>query len=208
VKAQDPPLLQRMKPTPAEFSTGQLLQPEVLKRFLKNVGKNVAVYHGSRFVGAENIEIGDFSQIDEGVRIFGGLGVRIGRHVHMAFESSISGGGECVLEDFVGIAAGVRIITGSEELSGGLTNPTVPGEFRAVTRGRVLIGAHALVFTNSVVLPGVIIGSGAVVSAGALVHRDLKPWTIYAGNPLVQVGLRDPKPILDKAELLLKTERA
>jgi acetyltransferase-like isoleucine patch superfamily enzyme len=194
-------------PIPDEFSTGQTLPIEILRKHLKAVGKNVAVYRGARFVGASSIELGDFTQIDEGVRIFAGLGVRIGRHVHLAFDSSISGGGECVIADFAGVAAGVRIITGSEGLQDGLTNPTIPPEFRVVSRNKVVIGSHALIFTNAIILPGVTVGEGAVVSAGSVVHRDLKPWSIYAGFPLVQIGIRNSTAILEKARELLQTEQ-
>jgi galactoside O-acetyltransferase len=95
------------------------------------------------------------------------------------------------------------LLTGSEEIAGGPTNPTVPAEFRRVRRARTAVGAHALVFTNSVVLPGVTVGEGAVVAAGSVVHRDLLPWGIYAGTPLVQVGVRESAPILDAAEQVL-----
>lgn len=186
----------------AELGETPLVDPAVLAKRLKFFGTGVRVYQGCRLHPPELIEIGDHSQIDEGVRIFAGLGVRIGRHVHFAFGSSISGGGICEVGDFVGIGAGGRILTGSEEIQGGLTNPTVPRELRRVRRQTTRIGAHVLIFTNSVVLPGVTIGEGAVVSAGSVVHRDLKPWGIYAGNPLVQMGVRDSGPILEGVEQL------
>lgn len=185
-----------------ELGETPLVDPAVLAKRLKFCGTGVRVYQGCHLHPPELIEIGDYSQIDEGVRIFSGLGVRIGRHVHFAFGSSISGGGICEVGDFVGIGAAVRILTGSEEIQGGLTNPTVPRELRRVRRQTTRIGAHVLVFTNSVVLPGVTVGEGAVVSAGSVVHRDLKPWGIYAGNPLVQIGVRDSTPIVDGVENL------
>lgn len=182
---------------PEEFQAGTVLPKDVLQRLLKACGCGVKIYRGSRLVGAERISIGEDSQVDEGVHIFAGEGVTIGRNVHLAFASSISGGGSCALADFVGIGAGVRIITGSEVVAGtGLTNPTVPAEFRSFKRGKVLIEAHAVVFTSSVVLPDVTIGEGAVVAAGSVVHRNLKAWGIYAGNPLVQVGVRPKERIL------------
>ena len=161
------------------------------------------IYRGCRLVGGDRIEIGDHSQIDEGVRIYAGQGVRIGLHVHLALACSISGGGTCVLGDFVGIGAGVRLLTGSDRPDGeGLTNPTIPATMRSVRRGGIKIGDHAVVFTNSVVFPDVIIGEGAVIAAGALVHRSICPWGIYAGNPLVQIGIRPKENILRLAEQL------
>jgi galactoside O-acetyltransferase len=186
---------------PPELKIGQVLPERVVRRWLKRCGQEVKLYRGCRIVGAERVALGSHVQIDEGVFIFAGQGVVIGHCVHLAVGSSISGGGECVIGDFAGIGAGVRLLTGTEEIDrGGLTNPTVPPELRTVRRGRVEIGAHALVLTNSVVLPDITIGEGAVVGAGSVVHHDLKPWGIYAGTPLVQVGVREAEPVLKKAQ--------
>jgi galactoside O-acetyltransferase len=176
---------------PPELRPGECLPEAELHRQLAFCGRGVKVYRGCRIVGAERVRIGDHTQVDEGVFLFAGEGVEIGRYVHLAFLCSISGGGRCQLEDFCGIGAGVRIVTGSDDISGtGLTNPTVPPSMRSVRRSHVIIRRHALIFTNAVVLPGVTIGEGAVVAAGSVVHHDLRPWAVYAGNPLTQVAVR------------------
>ena len=184
---------------PPEFQDGEILPEAVMRQWLRSCGAGVKIFKGARLVPPSQISVGECSQIDEGVHIFAGEGVTLGRHVHLAFGSSISGGGSCILHDHVGIGAGTRLITGSDLIEGGLTNPTVPAELRAVSRGRIEVHAHALIFTGSIILPGVTIGEGAVVSAGSTVHHDLKPWAIYAGNPLVQVGVRSRDEILAAA---------
>jgi galactoside O-acetyltransferase len=188
---------------PAEFAPGECLAFDVASKWLRSCGRGSRIFRGCRLVGAERIAVGSHSQIDEGVYIFAGENVSIGSHVHMAFGSSISGGGRCLIHDFVGIGAGVRLVTGTDLIDGqGLTNPTIVDKHRRVLRGLVEIRDHAVVFTNSVVFPGVTVGEGAVVAAGSLVHRDLQPWGIYAGNPLVQVGIRPKEEILRLAEEL------
>jgi acetyltransferase-like isoleucine patch superfamily enzyme len=189
---------------PPELAAGELLSQEELRPWLRSCGTGVKVFKGSRLFPPENISIGDFSQIDEGVRIFAGRGVQIGRHVHLAFGASISGGGNCVIHDFAGIGAGTRLITGTDLPEGGLTNPTIPDDYRAVRRMSIEIHPHALIFTNCLVLPGVTIGEGAVVSAGSIVHRDVRAWGIYGGNPLVQIGVRSRDEIVEKARNLPK----
>lgn len=180
-----------MASLPEEFQQGRCLPQEALERWLGACGAEVKVFHGCRIVPPDRVRVGARSQIDEGVFIFAGQGVSIGAHVHLAFGCSIFGGGWVEIGDHAGIGVGVRLISGSEDpLSGRLTNPTVDPALRGVRRGRIGVGAHALVFTNTVVLPDVEIGEGAVVAAGSIVHRSLKPWTIYAGNPLVAVGER------------------
>jgi galactoside O-acetyltransferase len=192
---------------PPEFADGELLPPETAAQWLRACGIGTKIFRGCRLVGAASIEIGRYSQIDEGVWIFAGEGLRIGNHVHLAFASSISGGGRCVVRDFVGIGAGVRLITGTELADGsGLTNPTIPDSYRRVHRGRIEIGAHAILFTNATVLPDVTVGEGAVVAAGSIVHRNLPPWGVYAGNPLVQIGVRPKETALRLAKELLDSE--
>jgi acetyltransferase-like isoleucine patch superfamily enzyme len=191
---------------PKELRSGRLIDETVLRRYLAACGRGVRVYEGCRLVPVDRIHLGDYSQIDEGVRVFAGQGVIVGRHVHLAFGAAILGGGSCEIGDFAGVSPGCHIITGSEEIHGVLTNPTVPEAFRSVRRGRVSIGPHALIFAGAIILPGVTVGEGAVVSAGAVVHRDLDPWSIYAGMPLVCVGTRDKAAIEAAAERLVEVE--
>jgi galactoside O-acetyltransferase len=183
-----------------EFGPGELIDDAVLRAAFQFIGPGVRVFRGCRVFPAEKVSVGAYSQIDEGVVIFAGSGVVIGSFVHLATLCSVTGGGACEIGDFAGVSSGCRIVTGTDDpLGGGLTNPTVPAELRRVRRGSVRIGAHAVLFTNAVVLPDVVVGDGAVVSAGCVVHKSLKPWTVYAGNPLVPVGRRDPGPVLEAA---------
>ncbi len=192
---------------PSVFRQGEWVPEAELRLHLKRCGRGVRIFLGARLLQPEVISIGSFSQVDEGVYIFGGEQVEIGCHVHLAFLSSMSGGGRCVIGDYAGIGAGVRIITGTELVEGtGLTNPTIPAVYRSLKRGAVRIGAHALLFTNSVVLPDVTVGEGAVVAAGSVVHRDLKPWGIYGGNPLTQIGVRERATMLELAAKLQRQE--
>ena len=189
---------------PEAFREAVILPESEARQWLGKCGQGVKLFAGCRIANPDKVWVGDKSQIDEGVFLFPGEGIVIGRYVHLAFGSSVSGGGHCVIGDFAGIGAGVRLITGTDLLDGaGLTNPTVPEALRSMKRSFVKIGAHALIYTNSVVLPGVTVGMGAVVGAGSVVHHDLKPWGIYAGSPLVQVGVRPAETILRLAEQVL-----
>lgn len=191
---------------PNELAEAKLLSEKDLRHSLAECGKDIKVYQGCRIISPSFVKIGSYSQIDEAVFIFGGLGTSLGRYVHLAFHSSISGGGECDIEDFVSIGTGVKIITGTDiPAEDGLNNPTVPPRYRRVDRAKVCIRSHAIIFTNSIIFPGVTIGEGAVVSAGSLVHRNLKPWIVYGGNPLVALGNREKSEILKQASELIKS---
>ncbi len=193
---------------PVEFQETPTIPEAVARHWLASCGVGVRIYRGCRILEPQKVSIGDYTQIDEQVCIFPGRETVLGRHVHLAICSSISGGGSCRLGDFVGIGAGARLITGTDLPNGeSLTNPTVPTHYRIVQRGEIVIDAHALIFTNCVVLPDVRIGEGAVVAAGSVVHHDLKAWGIYAGQPLVQVGVRPSANVLRLGEELLAAER-
>lgn len=169
---------------------------------------SATVYESAKIVGKfEKFRVGACSQIDDFVFLNIGLRCEVGRNVHISSFCSIIGGGELRLDDFSGLSAGCRIVTGSDDFTGPwLTNPTVPAEFTNVDRSFVWIKRHAVLGTNVVVLPGVTIGEGVAVGAGGVVRKDLEPWTIYAGTNPKPVGKRDKKAILKKEEDYLASE--
>nr|WP_256379650.1 acyltransferase [Ancylobacter sp. FA202] len=166
--------------------------------------KAATIYETAKIIRRENLYIGSNSQIDDFTFINAGSRTEIGRFVHIAAFSSVIGGGELVIEDFAGLSAGCRIITGSDDFAGhALTNPTVPAAFTQVVRGRVHIGKHAILGTNVIVFPNVTIGEGAALGAGCIVRKDVQPWGVYVG---AECRLIKPRPSADilrlEAELL------
>lgn len=163
------------------------------------------IFPGAKVAGdPSRFSLGPLSQVDDFVFLFVGAGCRIGRNVHIASFCSVIGGGELIMEDFSGLSAGCRIITGSDDFSGPwMTNPTVDAEFTNVRRGRVHIGRHAVLGTDVVVFPDVTIGEGAAVGAGAVIRKDLEPWGIYAGQNPRRIGSRDRDAILEKERAYL-----
>jgi acetyltransferase-like isoleucine patch superfamily enzyme len=47
----------------------------------------------------------------------------------------------------------------------------------------ITIGTDCWIGGNVIILGGLTIGEGAVIGSGSVVTRDVKPWTIVAGNP-------------------------
>jgi galactoside O-acetyltransferase len=106
--------------------------------------------------------------------------------------------------NFTAIAARGTIVCVSDQLLGfGLvTAPKIPEEYRDHSVSEpVTIRDFAVVGTNSVILPGVVIPEGAVIGACSLVRKSdrLKPWTIYAGNPLKEIAVRPKEKMLTYA---------
>jgi galactoside O-acetyltransferase len=110
-----------------------------------------------------------------------------------------------VLEDFCGLSVRVSIVSASDDYSGGcLTNPTVPGDFRQVARGRVVLRRHAIVGCGSVRMPGVEIGLGASVGALSFVNKSVPEFMVVSGNPLRRVGARSRDILQREQELLTR----
>lgn len=180
------------------------MPPETAGRFdgarfgLARCGTDVTIYELVRVVAPGNVTIGDHVIVDDFVFLDGGQRLDIGSYTHIAAYTSIMGGSTCVIGDFVGLSAGTRVVTGTDRFDGsGLTNPTIPDEFRSVHRGVVTIGNHVLTGANTVVLPDVTIGEGAVVGAGSVVTKDLPPWTVCVGSPARPIKDRPSERILE-----------
>ena len=148
----------------------------------KQIGNEVKLFDKSVFLKPENISLSDNIQIDDFVFFNGGKNTVVEHNVHIATFVSIVGGGELHIGCFSGIAAGCRMITGSDDYSGDyLAGPTIPPEYTNVMRGKITLESHVLLGTNVVIMPDVTIGEGSVIYSGAIVVEDIEPWGIYAG---------------------------
>lgn len=163
----------------------------------------VKTFEFSQILGIENIEFGKNIIIDDFAFIYATTPMKIGNYVHIACFASVVGGAELILEDFVAISHGARILTGTDDFKDwGFGNSTVPLKYRNVTRKPIRIGRFCIVGANSVILPGVTIGEGAMVGANSVVTKDLEPWGIYVGNK--RISERDKEGVLQNYEIFLK----
>jgi galactoside O-acetyltransferase len=138
---------------------------------LGSVGADVTLHPHCVFVAAERLHLGSHVIVSELTWIHAGIRTVVGSFVHLANHTSIAGGGFCLLEDFVGFSAGARVVTGTELVKGeGLTNPTIPADFRAVRRSFVHLA------------------------------RDVEPWTIVHGVPARPVGTRPSASVRELAD--------
>lgn len=130
------------------------------------------------------------------LRAFGahvGKGVVIKPHVRIKFPWRLSVGNHCWigqqawfdnlamtrLGNHVCVSQGVYLCTGGHD-------HRVPA-FDLITRP-IEIADGAWVAARALVLPGVTIGPQAVVAAGSVIHRDVAPGAIVAGNPGKVIG--------------------
>lgn len=142
------------------------------------VGKHVAI--DSFFYCSTQITIGDYVHIGPSVSVIGGIS-----------ETYLK------LGDFSFLAAGSRVICGSEDYTaGGLMGATIPMKYRApIKLAPVIFEPFAGVGTNTVVMPGVTLAMGSMVGAGAVVTKSTEPWCVYIGTPAKMVKMRTPEDI-------------
>lgn len=165
----------------------------------------VRTFEFTKILGIDNIVFGQNIIIDDFAFIYATTPIKMGNYVHIACFASLVGGAELVLEDFVAISHGSRILTGTDDFKDwGFGNSTVPFEYRNVTRKPIHIGKFCIVGANSVVLPGVTIGEGAMVGANSVVTRDLEPWGVYVGNK--RITERNQAGVLENYKKFLMEE--
>ena len=163
---------------------------------LKYVGKNVKISNRASIYNADQIEIGDYSRIDDFCVISGR--VVIGRNVHISPFCLVAGGEKGIIfDDFSGLAYHVQVFTQSDDYSGrSLTNPTVPDIFKKEIKKPVFIQRHCIVGAGSIIMPGVTLREGTSVGAMSLVRKTTEAWSIYVGNPAKKLKERK-KDMLD-----------
>ena len=137
----------------------------VLRLFGARLGKNNFIYPGARIWAPWLLETGDVATIAEDVTVYNVGGAVIGHHAILSEGAYLCG----ATHDF--------------------RDPEFPLVFR-----RVEVGPYAWICARAIILPGVSCGEGAVLGAGAVASSDLKPWTVYAGNPAREVATRPSHP--------------
>jgi galactoside O-acetyltransferase len=161
-----------------------------MRRFAR-VGRDVQVFSGALILKPEMIELDDGVRIDDFCRIEGGMGLKIGKYVHIASYASISGGGQADIGDYCGISQGARLITGTgHPFEGHFAVPPPSDDVAHIVRGRLVLGRYTFLGVNAVVMPNITIGEGAVVGAAAVVTKDIEPWRVVVGIPARVIRVR------------------
>ena len=173
---------------------------------LKAAGANVYISKTVDIRRPNMVSIGSHVAIDTGFYLT--TKAKIENYVHIGpYVTCIGGAGaRLVVKNFVGVAAGARLIClGDEHLGFGLGGPLVPQEYRDQTvGGEIVLEEFSAIGTNAIVFPGVTIAEGCVVGAGSVVTKDTRPWTIYVGNPARPVRIRESTNMKNYATKLLE----
>jgi acetyltransferase-like isoleucine patch superfamily enzyme len=123
-------------------------------------------------------------RIDAWVKIEAGEGVYIGDDTHNASFSHINiGGGTLHIGDRCGIASGVKIVTGGNDVDAQSMTATAPATSRRYIN-EVRLFDDVSVLANAVVLPGSWLSTGSRLAAGAvLTGKRVGMNEIWSGVP-------------------------
>ena len=179
---------------------------ELHKFNFKKLGNNVLISKAATLYKTEQMSFANDSRIDDFCALSGE--VIIGSNVHITVHCSITASlSPIVIEDFVGIAANCHIFSSMDDFLGiGLTNPTVPMEFRNVSHGPVKISKHTIIGVGSVIFPSVTVGEGCAIGAMSLVNKSIDPWGVYVGVPVIRIKDRS-KNLLEKEKQFIQGQK-
>lgn len=134
----------------------------LLRLFGARLGKGCHVYPAARVWAPWNLELG--------------------AHVGVADGAILYSMDRIVIGDYAVISQGAHLCGGTHDYNS--------ANFQLVVKP-IEIGARAWICAEAFIHPGVVIPEGAVVGARSVVVKSLPtPWTVYAGNPCVEVGPR------------------
>jgi len=143
------------------------------------IHRTVCVVNPERIIWGRNIRIDAHSTITAG-----SAECYIGNHVHISTNVFIAGRAGFVIDDYSGLASGVKALGTSDDFSGKtLTGPTHDAFSTNVTEDGIKIGKYAVAGANAVIMPGADLGEGAILGSLSLAKSPLRPWTIYGGVP-------------------------
>lgn len=173
-------------------------------RELKRIGEDTFISKAVEIRRPYLVEVGSHTAIDSG--FYCTVAAEIGDYVHIApYVTAIGGAsGFWKMSHFATLAAGSRIICGSDgHLGVGLVGPTIPDPYKDTVKvAPVVFEMFANVGTNVVIMPGVTLGQGTVVGSNSLVTKSTEPWTIYAGSPARPIKKRPRDKMISYASKL------
>lgn len=185
-----------------EKNLAYLSTDQLQKMGFKSLGLDVKISDKASIYNADQIEIGDYSRIDDFCVISGRIS--IGRFVYIAPFCLLAGGEKgIIIDDFSSFSYGCRAFSQSSDYSGMfLVSPSIPAQFKSELIALVEINRHVNIGANSIVFPGIRIAEGCSVGAMTLINKNTKPWGVYVGIPAKR--LKDRKKdllILEKTFL-------
>ena len=156
-----------------------LSKNDLKKINFKSSGQNVMISKNVTLIGASNISLGSNVIIDDYCIISSNEGhLKIGNDVHIGGQSYLGCAGGLSIGSNINIAQGVKIYTKINDYT------SFDGNNFKFILGKIDICDQVIIGSNSVLIGKCRIGEGTTIGALSFVKSDLKPWSVYAGNPI------------------------
>lgn len=151
----------------------------------KNVILNENVTIGSN-AKLENIEIGENSHIESGVKITGcGKGkIKVGKESYIGIDNVLDWSNDIIIGDFVHIAGpstGLWTHTSVKQVLNNIPLKNKDDKYRPTAP--IKIENNVYIGGNCIIYPGVKIGHHSVVTPNSAVIKDVEPYTMVGGVP-------------------------
>lgn len=141
---------------------------ELIHKLLGYVGTDVKIYNPFRVDLGKNIEIGDYSLINQNCTFLDTGPIKIGKRVL--------------------IGPDVKIYTAVHDIDYKKRYLCIDGKYQIQTSEQeVVIEDDVWIGGGAIILPGIHIGKGAVIGAGSVVTKDVNENEIVAGNPAKKI---------------------
>lgn len=131
-----------------------------------------------------------------GVKIYGKVSMFSGFEIRnpkgLIFQGDSSVGPNVLLDARKGLIIGKNVTIARNAMIWTLHHDYNDSQFKAIGE-KVIIGDYAWICSGSIILPGVSVGEGAIVASGAVVTKSVEPYSVVAGVPAKQIGLREKK---------------
>lgn len=168
-----------------------LIENEILKKKMKQVGKNVFFSKDAYIIGEKYIEIGnDFSAFSnlriEAVNKYLNYSykpsIKIGNNVSCGNDCHIGCINEVIISDGVLLGSHILINDHSHGQTEFISNQR-PADRELISKGPIHIGKNVWICDGVCVLPGVTIGENSIIGANAVVTKNIPANCVAAGNP-------------------------
>ena len=171
---------------------------EEIKSQLGSCGRNVFIGHNVIFTNPKNVHLGDNVRIDPFTLITTGL--KTGSNVQICSHAVLGGGSQhtVTMGDWSFIGYGSKLFCGSEDYTGEHGPVNDFWGSNKVYHGDISIGNYSGIASDVILMPGVNLPDGCNIGLKSVVWAkdELKPYSIYFGNPLKFHKNRDKDAIL------------
>jgi len=158
-------------------------------------GKEIKVFGMPRIENRGKITLGNQMRLISAKcgynsgNIIGGVFLRTSKEGNIVTGDEVYLNGTSIISE-VSVTLGKRIMIGANTVIMDTNSHNVPYENRLrrwdkIKRKAIVIEDDVWIGANCFIMKGVVIGKGSIIGAGSVVNNEVKPFSIYAGNPAV-----------------------